>query len=168
MSGPYRARDVAGYIVGLKTHQRDSLTPLQLMKVVFLCHGWMLGRYGRPLVSDSFDTWRYGPVSPDLYAALKKFGSSVVTEVPGAKPIDPDQEEREVIDVVSAYYARFDGIRLSALTHAPGSPWEAMNKTAGQNESIPNDLIENYYSSIARHSAAKHTRRTPDAQLEEA
>ena len=153
MSGPYSARDVAGYVVRHREVQGDTVTPLQLMKIVYIAHGWMLGQRGRPLVSDTFTAWRYGPAAEDLYAAVRRFGSSPVKEVNRAKPIEPDESEKEVLERVTDYYAKFDGIRLSALTHAPGSPWDKTTKTAGLNSSIPNDLIENYYSKLANKAA---------------
>lgn len=148
--GPYSARDLAGHIVRLRKLKKDTVTPLQLMKLVYLCHGWMLGKFGRPLVSDTFDAWRHGPVAPDLYQATKKFGGGTVDGVDGANVITLDAEEADLVNTVTDFYAPYDGLRLSALTHAPGSPWDTIWKLGITNASIPNDVIENYYSSLAK------------------
>ena len=145
--GPYKARDVAKHIIDLRKDQKDTLTPLQLLKIVYLCHGWMLGKFGRPLVEEEFEAWQYGPVLRDLYSAIKDFGSKPVTKIDNAKDIELDPQEKRLIEVVTNFYAKYDGLRLSALTHAPDSPWDTAWKMAGKNTIMSNDLIENYYSS---------------------
>lgn len=148
--GPYSAKDLANHIVTIRRSKRDTVTPLQLMKLVYLCHGWMLGKFGRPLVSDTFDAWRHGPVAPALYQATKKFGGGNVDEVEGSRGIALEPDEADLVNTVTDFYAPYDGLRLSALTHAPGSPWETIWKLGMTNASIPNDVIENYYSTLAK------------------
>lgn len=128
-----------------------SVTPMQLLKLAYLCHGWMLGLYGRPLLNESVQAWRYGPVVRSLYDAISKY-----RDKPVEHPIRPfwgvatddeqfDAEESEVIRQVYNHYGRWDGIALSKLTHMAGSPWYVTWHSKGQNAVIPNDLIENFY-----------------------
>lgn len=56
--------------------QGMSLTPLQLMKLTYMSHGWALGILGRPLFNDRVEAWKYGPVIPTLYHKTKEYGSS--------------------------------------------------------------------------------------------
>lgn len=142
----YRGKDLAQAIVAMRQEKNDTLTPLQLMKLVYFSHGWMLGKYGRPLVQDDFLAWEYGPVSVDLYNAMRKYKSSPVVLVEGAKPIELDAQAREVVDEVVSFYSKFDGIRLSALSHEVGAPWDITLRTEGPNAPISNDLIEHFYS----------------------
>ena len=41
----------------------------KLQKLVYYANAWALVWTGRPLVSDSFEAWRDGPVSRNLYVA---------------------------------------------------------------------------------------------------
>ncbi|QWF18146.1 Panacea domain-containing protein [Lysobacter capsici] len=149
--GLSRARDVAQYVVERVREKRDTVTPLQLMKLVYLAHGFTLGVLGRPLIRDEFEAWQYGPVSRDLYEATRRYRSAPVDFVEGARSVDLDPEERSVVDQVIDYYSQFDGIRLSALTHEKDSPWDrAWSAGTGKNKLISNNLIENYYSQLVR------------------
>ena len=58
----------------------DAGNPLQIMKLVYLAHGWMLALYADPLVEDTFEAWRYGPVVDALYQAMKGYRADPVTQ----------------------------------------------------------------------------------------
>src|SRR5713226_3390078 len=76
---PTRSRVVANELIRLASEDGKSLTPLQIIKLTYIAHGWMLGLYQRPLVVDQIEAWKYGPVIPDLYHAMKDYGSGYVT-----------------------------------------------------------------------------------------
>lgn len=67
----------------LESAWRDNLniTPLQLMKLVFLSHAWSLGLNGKELVDDVIEAWQYGPVVPKVYHAYKGYVDAPITEV---------------------------------------------------------------------------------------
>lgn len=127
-----------------------SFTPMQLLKLVYLCHGWMLGLYGRPMLDESVQAWRYGPVVRSLYDAVSHFKDKPVSYPLKnffGKPIHDsfsDQEE-SVIEQVCSQYGELDGVTLSRMTHMLGSPWYTTWHHHGQNSVISNDLIEHFY-----------------------
>lgn len=132
-----------------------SVTPLQLMKLTYLAHGWMLGLTGKPLLNEQVAAWRYGPVLPSLYQAIRNYRDGPVDDVPvfaGAVTFAPD--ELSIMDQVADIYGRYTGIELSSLTHEPGTPWDMAWKASGQNTTISNDLIENFYKDKSRCSTA--------------
>ena len=43
---------VAKYMLNKQRAAGDSVTPMQLIKLVYIAHGLMLGAYGRPLVDE--------------------------------------------------------------------------------------------------------------------
>lgn len=133
----------------------DSLTPMQLIKLVYVAHGYMLGALGVPLIQESVEAWQYGPVVPSVYRALKNFGSSSVSHVPGAPAHDFSftDEEKKVMDFVASRYGRYDGITLSSATHRPGTPWDTAWAASGKNAVISNDVIESFYSQLVRTQA---------------
>ena len=55
--------------------RRDvDTTPMHVLKLTYLCHGWMLGIYDHALINEPVEAWQYGPVVPSLYHKYKKFG----------------------------------------------------------------------------------------------
>jgi uncharacterized phage-associated protein len=126
----------------------ETLTPLQLLKLVYISHGWSFPINNSPLIGDRIEAWQYGPVVPDLYHALKGFRSEPVTNpIPdGSLPLT-DTETR-LVDAVHASYGRYSGGQLSAMTHRPGTPW-AQAWERGRNSEITNDMIEDHYRKLA-------------------
>lgn len=130
------------------------VTPMQLIKLTYLCHGWMLGLVGRPLLNESVQAWRYGPVVKSLYDAVKNYKDQPVTSpisvnIFGHVPKnDLDATDNDIIEQVYNIYGHWDGIALSALTHKQGTPWEITWMQHGQNAVISNDLIENHYKRL--------------------
>ena len=141
---------VANRFLELAAARRDALTPLQLIKLVYLAHGFMLGLYGRPLVSENAQAWTYGPVFPSLYRAVKRFRSDPVI---GPLPNGGDQFdelEEDVIRQVYEKYGRRTGVSLSRLTHQANSPWSRVwDEGRGHSCAISNDLLEDYFGRLA-------------------
>lgn len=139
---------VAKKLLDLARAKGDALTPMQLIKLVYICHGWMLGLHSRPLLRENVEAWTYGPVIRSLYNQVKKYRNSPVTDIPGREEKFDDEENR-LIDQVYNQYGSLDGIRLSQMTHMPSSPWHETWSYGGKNSVISNDLIENFYSKKA-------------------
>jgi len=78
------------------------VTPLQLLKLVYIANGWSLALNGDPIVHESAEAWTYGPVIPMLYRSIRHHRSAPVD---GPIPGDYDQnaispEDRKLIDAV--------------------------------------------------------------------
>ncbi|WP_261537001.1 Panacea domain-containing protein [Burkholderia multivorans] len=150
------ALSVARYILERRKEAGDAITPMQLIKLVYIAQGYMLGRYGRPLFDEQVEAWQYGPVVPSVYRAVKQFKSAPVERVAGADDHDFSAAEREVLDFVANTYGPQDGVVLSSATHRPGTPWHQTWYRFGRNAPISNDIIENFYTNLLkqpRHSA---------------
>ena len=146
----HQARSVANNILSLANTAKDTLTPMQLMKLTYLCHGWLLGIHGKQLVKEPVEAWLYGPVIPDLYHATKDYRSSAVQfPIKGASQEKYDEQENCIIKEVYEKYGKYSGPTLSALTHEPNSPWCITWNKYGKNAIISNDLIEEYYRKLA-------------------
>jgi len=144
------ARGVAGYLIrqGIEG-QHGPYTPLQHIKLTYLCHGWMLGLYDRPISRQPVQAWRYGPVIADVYHAVKKHGRDPVEEPLGFRiPAFDDYEENLIGQVLDVYKA-FSGIDLSSMTHQPGTPWHDIYHKRGQNAIIPDTLIKEHFAELA-------------------
>lgn len=144
---------IANQLIKLAEAEGKTLTPMQLIKLVYLCHAWMLGLYGQHLIADPIEAWLYGPVIKVLYDEIKQYKSSPVRPIP-----QKDRSEKisnleiDLIKQVFNAYSCFTGIELSSLTHQEGGPWSITWNHNGQNAYISNDLIENYYRQLAKKS----------------
>lgn len=146
---------VANRFLALANQQGDALTPMQLLKLVYLAHGWMLGLHGRPLISDNVEAWQYGPVIPKLYNAVRKFKSQPVTGSLPAFDTQFDEAEEDIIRQTYEIYGGKTGPALSRLTHRPGGPWETVYEHGSFGTTIPNDLIEDHYRQLATRASAR-------------
>lgn len=148
------ARSVANALIDWAAENQRPFTPMQIIKLVYICHGWMLGLHGRPLIFQPVEAWQYGPVISTVYQGVKQFGGSHVTGKIEARDGEFDEIESDLIEQVCDKYSRLSGIALSRLTHAQDTPWHTIWNMYGQNSIIPNDLIEDHYAEKARAAVA--------------
>ena len=147
MESGRNAKQIVSYIL----HRAEQLDPLQINKIAFFCHGWSVGVNRKPLISETIEAWRWGPVIPSIYQTFRMFGELPVTynvflklENVNATSIDFSKEETAIMDPVIDYYSQYVGGVLIGITHEDGSPWQQC-WVEGMNNPIPNNLIEEYY-----------------------
>lgn len=121
-------------------------TPMHILKLVYLCHGWMLGNTGRKLINEPVEAWRYGPVVPSVYHLYKSFGGDAID----VEPIDFSDKlsnyQTRLIDKVVDAYKEHSAISLSSITHRKGSPWHQVYRGgSGVGAIIPDKIIQRYY-----------------------
>jgi uncharacterized phage-associated protein len=148
----YRAIDVAQTIVDVAYRQGKYLTPMQLIKLVYLSHGWMLGLYGIELLDsrERIEAWRYGPVIPELYQAIRTYRDQPVTApIMGARS-SLDNVAQDLVEQVFDRYGIYDGLTLSKITHLPKSPWSTTWTAKKTNQIISNQKIRDYYAELAQ------------------
>ncbi|THF52884.1 DUF4065 domain-containing protein [Flavobacterium supellecticarium] len=145
----YSATTIANYFIK-KYATTGELTPLKLIKLVYISYGWYLEtfEYKEPLVTEKPQAWRYGPVFPSLYDNLKHHGKSFVKEPVNCHTTEViTDEDARFLDKVWEIYGQKDGIYLSALTHKDGTPWSE-TYPKGENLIIPDPLIKEYYKKL--------------------
>lgn len=151
----FDSRNVANRLLALAEERGHALTPMQLLKLVYIAHGWALGLLRRPLIRDDVEAWQYGPVIPRLYNAVRHFKSQPVTgEIKGVANEQIPGPEESIISQVYDLYGTRTGPALSRLTHQKGSPWEMVYERGEYGTVIPNDLIEDHYVQLAKRAAA--------------
>jgi uncharacterized phage-associated protein len=126
----------------------ETLTPLQLLKLVYISHGWSFPINNGPLIGDRIEAWQYGPVVPALYHTLKSFRSAPVTNPIPDGDVPLSQAEVKLVDAVYSTYGHYSGGQLSAMTHRPGTPW-ATAWEHGRNSEITNEMIADHYRKLA-------------------
>ncbi len=142
------ARAIANFAISHGVERGERFTPLQVVKLAYLCHGWMLGLYDRPLSAQPVEAWQYGPVIPDVYHSVKGRGRSGVQNLIDVPDEDFEDQERDIMDQVCRLYGGYSGIELSQMTHAPGTPWEETWNKFGKNAIIPDELIRAHYKEL--------------------
>ena len=136
-----------------------QMTPMQLVKLAYIAHGFHLAIFGGKLFQEQIQAWKYGPVIPDLYHATKRFGRKEIAidnllSYPGlANPAI----EGFLGDVV-AKYGHLSGPTLSSITHQSGSPWDQVYREGSANIEIPNHLIKEHYQRIMDDYRESHSR----------
>jgi uncharacterized phage-associated protein len=146
---------VANYFIRRASEDGGKLTPMKLLKLVYIAHGWHLGLLKTPLISEPAQAWKYGPVIPSLYRYYKTYGNGHIP-MEGAHPEHaiPDDSVLTLLERVWAVYSKFNGGQLSTLTHAENTPWSKTYKPSERNLEIPNRVIQEHYEEKVRAQAA--------------
>ena len=150
------------FATGEFSSDERGITPMQIQKLIFFSHAWMLGLYNRPMFKQRVEAWPFGPVVREVYIPLIDYGSGRVAKLINDEAGIPyqahfDKYEKDLIDQVWERYAPYSGLQLSSLTHKPGTPWynawyNPQRADVIQKPEILNDSIRDYYQSIARMS----------------
>ncbi len=136
----------------------NDVDPLKIQKLVYNMHGWYLATTGCPVVGEQFEAWPNGPVLSSLYHQFKRFRWNAINEM--APDVDPitgntapyivaqsDEQFHSIFNAVWERYKAFSGPQLSAMTHAPGTPWSVARERGSQY--IPNDEIRRHFVGLA-------------------
>lgn len=131
-----------------------TLTPMQLLKLTYIAHGWMLGLHGTPLVDDEVQAWQYGPVIPKLYNSIKGYrGNPVSAQISRANGDELSDNEKSVVQQTFDIYGDLSGPALSRITHAEKTPWALTYQKHQFGLVIPQDLIQDHYTTLASRAA---------------
>jgi len=142
-----KARTVANSFIDLARQQGRGLTPMQLLKLVYLAHGYNLAIFDEPLIANRIEAWQHGPVIPDLYHAIKHHRNLPVALIKG----DPEQisdTQNELIQAVYRAYGDKSGGKLSDLTHAFGTPWHEVYDYTKSSTLITDEAIKSHYKDL--------------------
>lgn len=72
----YDSRNVANFVLELADTMGRAFVPAQVIKLVYLCHGWSLRLLHQPLIFDDVEAWRVGPIIRRLHRELGEFQTS--------------------------------------------------------------------------------------------
>ena len=165
------ARAIANYFLDRAKAEGLSLTPMHVLKLVYIADGWHLAIRGTPLINDPVEVWDYGPVIPNLYHSVKRYGRNAITE-PIAELVIPKggitkivfgeeeyekieeeftEDEEALLNRIFDVYGGLEAFQLSALTHREGTPWAVIKSAAPfvRGQVIPNSLIKDHFLGMA-------------------
>ncbi len=147
---------VANYFIGKAAATGVALTPMKLIKLVYIAHGWCLGLTGEALISESPQAWKYGPVIESLYGVYRRYGNGQIPASAAMPWAELRQSEKltPLLSRVWDVYSQYTGGQLSTLTHQRGTPWdEVWNAQGGcdrRGAMIPDDLIRQHYRQLVK------------------
>ena len=143
------AMDVADHFI---ERSRFTKTHMQIQKMVYIAHGYMLGAYHVPLISDPVEAWEYGPVIPNLRREFKRYGHDPIYRATSPPDVAFTPQEMDVLDYVWDKHNNHCGFYLSRLTHGDQengpTPWKTARVLHGDHDRAPitDDVTEDYYS----------------------
>ena len=151
---------VANFFIKKSLESGIAVTPMKLVKLVYIAHGWHLGVTGYALLNEEAQAWKYGPVLASVYHEFSHFGGTAVDEYTtdsflgiSKSPSFPKESMNQFLDGIWDSYKQLSGVELSVLTHRQDTPWdEIWNKQGGKDQKgaiIPNGLIQAHYSKLA-------------------
>ena len=114
------------------------------------------------LVNEDVEAWQYGPVFPQLYYALRRFGGDAIPHLTycNTELNEMVVKERlsfiknilgsntEVIDMVLNTYGKLSGNDLIRRTHRKGTPWKKYYRKGSYGITIPDYEIKQHYWDI--------------------
>ena len=149
---------VANAVLDEARAQGKTLTIMQLLKLVYIAHGWSLALLNAPLVNQPPEAWQHGPVFPSIYREFRRYGSQPITEngtgpfgglgsVPDANLSD---DQQAIVHSVVKNYGDMHAFRLSQITHEPGTPWsQVFGGGRSSSEKISDAIIADHYKKLA-------------------
>lgn len=157
------ALSVANYFIERSHKDGKDITPLKLMKLVYIAYGFGLAVLDRSIIDYRFDAveaWRLGPVIPSVYHSFKIYGKGDVKDlttmlvgddtdfaVVTPKIDEKDTEAVSTCEFVWKRYGSYDGSKLVKILHGKGTPWGQVYQE-GRNNPIPERLTRLYYKEL--------------------
>ena len=173
---PFNPEAIANYFWDLAEAKGEKLSPMKVQKLVYYAHGWCLALTDQPLINEQIEAWKFGPVIPSLYRALRHYGNAPITApvshwVPQGRsrekgeteyreviPCVDDRPEdaaetRKLLDRVWEIYGKYSAVQLSNATHEEGTPWhqvfEEYQGEIPRRTDIPSAIIKAYFQTLA-------------------
>lgn len=151
MKSKHKSLAVSQYILDLVAKSNTPyITPMKLLKLVYIAHGHMLGKHGVPLLTEDVYACEYGPLVKSVYRAIRHYKTQDIVHVKLTHNIILNDQEKEMLDEVINTYSKFDAVLLSAAMHKEDSPWSIARNLSEDNPVISNDLIKYFYNYILK------------------
>jgi uncharacterized phage-associated protein len=123
-----------------------GLTNLEAQKLLYFAHMISLGQSNgkRPLVSENFQAWDYGPVLPRAYHYAKMFGDKPIKpflfkNTPTVKDYD------DIFEETLKLFGNLPSFKLVAESHWEDGAWAEYYSPGAKGIEIPNGAILEEY-----------------------
>lgn len=153
----YEAETIANVFLRLAREDGRGVSHMKIQELLYFAQGHAMSLLDAELISDNCQAWDYGPVYPNVYRHLKKYGASAV----GSEIVDEEDAERfdpaqatavkPFLRVVSNKYGELDALRLSELSYVTKGPWaRTRRENSGHYRAvIEKSLIREYFMGLS-------------------
>jgi len=152
----YTPQHLANYFLDRAEGDGESMTPMKLIKLVYIGYGWLLALTDWKAFDEEIEAWEHGPVIPSIYHEFKKFGRSSISgkatdvDLDSYEQYEPeitadDEETCLILDRVWRSYKPFTGWALRNKTHEPNTPWSNTYDPNVRNAVIPDEEIQSHF-----------------------
>lgn len=137
-------------------------SPSKLHELVYLAHGWHIGRQGEPLLRGTVSAAREGVLVPELreqgcWGTRRVEGliNIVAPDAEGvmissAPQLPPGSKAGPVLDWVWQTYGRRNAFELSTVTREKDGPWDKVwhhpSRTRDEPYDIPFELLKKWFT----------------------
>ncbi len=171
----YTPQHIANYFLDRAAEEGKRLSPLKLVKLVYIAYGWYLALKDQKLFNEPIEAWQHGPVIPSVYHEFKHYGSSPIVgnsvtvdyedlegklnlEISTPRVPDTDAEANIVLDNVWKSYKDYTAWQLREMTHEDGTPWKRVYVDGVRGIKMQDDHIrEHYVDRIGQYIEASST-----------
>jgi uncharacterized phage-associated protein len=135
----------------------EKLSKTKLLKLLYILDELSIKRSGIPVLDLKFKTWKFGPVSEDIFIELsseatflkgylKKVSEGEHMYIEPAVGFNDDefsQNDIELMDEVISTFGEKTAKELISYTHRPNAPWHISATKNGVLEFLNNEEINN-------------------------
>ncbi len=121
----------------------EGLTNLKLQKLLYFAQAVSLSMKDKPIFEEKIEAWKFGPVVPDVYHALKGFNNQPIDI--SAETQEIDSEAKALLENVWSVYGKFSAHELVNITHNH-LPWRKVYESGGMNKEITKESLKEYYA----------------------
>lgn len=145
----YSILQVAEYIVGRYSKENNGcmIDEMKLHKLLYFAQKESYIQTDKPLFSEKFKGWKYGPVSIEVREAYRK--NSFSKNIDDLDTFEVTQNFVNIMNSVFNMYASKDSWTLSRLTHSETS-WKNSRKNLNDGVNGSNDILEDDILSDAK------------------
>ncbi len=141
---PYDSRQIANWFIRHAHMHGRKMDIMQVLKLVYMAHGWCLAVLDRPLIHDRIEAWDCGPVIPAVYHAFRPTGVYDIQPWHMFERTLEDEIE-SLLEHVYLLYKDLFATQLSGLTHIKNGPWHQVYQRGLKFQPIPDSLISTHY-----------------------
>lgn len=158
----YNVLDICRHIINYSDEKDYGVSNLKLQKLLYFVQAYFMleKKDHTPCFHEKIEAWDFGPVVPEAYQELAKYGSCDIPLIESYMVIDRDniwnsyrvqyhddiidEDDKKLIDRVIDRFADYTATDLVSLTLCQ-RPWMD-TYVEGQNNEITTDAIRRYFS----------------------
>lgn len=135
----YTAMQIAHYIIEKCTQDDKAISNLQLQKILYYLQKNALQKdVNKPLFSDDFVAWQFGPVIEEVYYNYCSFGSMPIRRIYNE---NISNLVKMMIDPIIVKKRILNPWDMVAETHKAGGAWDYVYSRFGSGAEISKELI---------------------------